>query len=197
MPSSDTYIEKDASINEHIEQMRLSATKALLERPRRHHRRHGVVDLRPRRSAGLSVDGAAPGARRAHRPAHAAAAAGRDAVHAQRARSCSAAPFACAATSSTSSRPSPSARRCASSCSTTRSRSLTLFDPLTGRVIGRKMPRFTVYPGTHYVTPRERLMQAIDQIRDELRERLDGAARATASWSRRSGSSSARCSTWR
>ncbi len=33
MPSSDTYIEKDASINEHIEQMRLSATKALLERP--------------------------------------------------------------------------------------------------------------------------------------------------------------------
>jgi excinuclease ABC subunit B len=33
VPSSDTYIEKDASVNEHIEQMRLSATKALLERP--------------------------------------------------------------------------------------------------------------------------------------------------------------------
>ena len=34
------------------------------------------------------------------------------------------------------------------------------------------MPRFTVYPGTHYVTPRERLIGAVDQIRDDLRERL-------------------------
>ena len=49
----DTYIEKDASINEHIEQMRLSATKALLERTRLDHRRDGVGDLRPRRSRGL------------------------------------------------------------------------------------------------------------------------------------------------
>ena len=78
---------------------------------------------------------------------------------------------ACAATSSTSSRRSRSARRCASSCSTTRSRSLALFDPLTGEVL-RKVPRFTVYPGTHYVTPRERLIGAVDQIREELRERL-------------------------
>ena len=55
VPSSDTYIEKDSSINEHIEQMRLSATKALLERPRCDHRRDRVGDLRPRRSAGVSV----------------------------------------------------------------------------------------------------------------------------------------------
>src|SRR5213076_2318272 len=49
--------------------------------------------------------------------------------------------------------------------------SLTLFDPLTG-AIGRKVPRFTVYPGTHYVTPRERLVGAVDQIREDLRVRL-------------------------
>src|SRR6202034_2889003 len=48
---------------------------------------------------------------------------------------------------------------------------LALIDPLTGALIGR-IPRYTVYPGTHYVTPRDRLMQAMDQIRDELRERL-------------------------
>ena len=64
VPSSDTYIEKDSSINEHIEQMRLSATKALLERPRRDHRRDGVGDLRPRRSGSVPVDGAASVARR-------------------------------------------------------------------------------------------------------------------------------------
>jgi excinuclease ABC subunit B len=49
--------------------------------------------------------------------------------------------------------------------------SLSLFDPLTGEV-SRKVPRYTVYPGTHYVTPRERLVSALDAIRDELRERL-------------------------
>src|SRR4029078_10765068 len=49
--------------------------------------------------------------------------------------------------------------------------SITLFDPLTG-AINRKVPRFTVYPGTHYVTPRERLIGAVDQIREDLRVRL-------------------------
>jgi len=49
--------------------------------------------------------------------------------------------------------------------------SITLFDPLTG-AIARKVPRFTVYPGTHYVTPRERLVGAVDQIREDLRLRL-------------------------
>ncbi len=49
--------------------------------------------------------------------------------------------------------------------------SITLFDPLTG-AISRKVPRFTVYPGTHYVTPRDRLIGAVDQIREDLRLRL-------------------------
>ncbi|MBC3812996.1 excinuclease ABC subunit UvrB [Undibacterium aquatile] len=49
---------------------------------------------------------------------------------------------------------------------------LQLFDPLTGR-IKQKIPRFTVYPGSHYVTPRETVLRAIETIKEELRERLD------------------------
>jgi excinuclease ABC subunit B len=48
---------------------------------------------------------------------------------------------------------------------------LSLIDPLTGQLIGR-IPRYTVYPGTHYVTPADRLPGAMVQIREELRERL-------------------------
>ncbi len=85
VPSSDTFIEKDSSVNEHIEQMRLSATKALLER-----RGHASSWPRCRRSTASAIpqaylaDGAAPQARRQTRPARAAAAPGRHAVHAQR-----------------------------------------------------------------------------------------------------------------
>ena len=50
--------------------------------------------------------------------------------------------------------------------------SMSLLDPLTGRV-RQKIPRFTVYPSSHYVTPRERVVDAIATIKDELRERLD------------------------
>ncbi|GGC17342.1 UvrABC system protein B [Oxalicibacterium flavum] len=50
--------------------------------------------------------------------------------------------------------------------------SLQLFDPLTGRV-KQKIPRFTIYPGSHYVTPRSTVLRAIDTIKEELRERLE------------------------
>ncbi|WP_246542414.1 excinuclease ABC subunit UvrB [Collimonas antrihumi] len=50
--------------------------------------------------------------------------------------------------------------------------SLQLFDPLTGRV-RQKIPRFTVYPGSHYVTPRATVLRAIETIKDELRDRLE------------------------
>ncbi|NUU00937.1 excinuclease ABC subunit UvrB [Herbaspirillum robiniae] len=50
--------------------------------------------------------------------------------------------------------------------------SLQLFDPLTGRV-RQKIPRFTIYPGSHYVTPRSTVLRAIETIKDELRERLE------------------------
>ena len=48
---------------------------------------------------------------------------------------------------------------------------LSLFDPLTGRV-RQKVPRFVVYPSSHYVTPREQVLNAIEGIKLELRERL-------------------------
>ena len=50
--------------------------------------------------------------------------------------------------------------------------SLQLFDPLTGRV-RQKIPRFTIYPGSHYVTPRATVLRAIETIKEELRERLE------------------------
>ena len=50
--------------------------------------------------------------------------------------------------------------------------SLQCFDPLTGR-IRQRIPRFTIYPGSHYVTPRETVLRAIETIKAELRERLD------------------------
>jgi excinuclease ABC subunit B len=50
--------------------------------------------------------------------------------------------------------------------------SIQLFDPLTGRV-KQKIPRFTVYPGSHYVTPRSTVLRAIETIKTELRERLE------------------------
>jgi excinuclease UvrABC helicase subunit UvrB len=48
VPATDSYIEKEATINDEIDRMRLSATRSLFERPRRHHRRQRVVHLRPR-----------------------------------------------------------------------------------------------------------------------------------------------------
>ena len=48
---------------------------------------------------------------------------------------------------------------------------LQLFDPLTGQ-IRQKIPRFTVYPSSHYVTPRERVLAAVETIKEELRERV-------------------------
>jgi excinuclease ABC subunit B len=50
--------------------------------------------------------------------------------------------------------------------------SIQLFDPLTGRV-KQKIPRFTVYPGSHYVTPRSTVLRAIETIKLELRDRLE------------------------
>lgn len=50
--------------------------------------------------------------------------------------------------------------------------SLQLFDPLTGRV-RQKIPRFTVYPGSHYVTPRSTVLRAVESIKAELRDRLE------------------------
>jgi excinuclease ABC subunit B len=170
VPSSDTYIEKDASINEHIEQMRLSATKALLERkdaiivatvsaiyglgdPESYHSmilhlvRGEIMDQRRllRRLADMQYT--------------------RNELDLQagtyRVRGDVIDIF-----------PAESAREAIRvELFDETIESLALFDPLTGE-IQRKVPRYTVYPGSHYVTPKERVIGAIDSIRDELRERL-------------------------
>ncbi|OZB74927.1 MAG: excinuclease ABC subunit B, partial [Halothiobacillus sp. 13-55-115] len=49
---------------------------------------------------------------------------------------------------------------------------ISLFDPLTGAV-RRRLPRFTIYPSSHYVTPRERILAAVESIKDELTQQLD------------------------
>src|SRR6267154_1795794 len=138
VPQRDLFIEKDSSINEHIEQMRLSATKSLLERrdvvivatvsaiygignPSEYHKM--ILTLR----TGDKID---------IFPAEHAEMAVRVELFDDEIES------------------------------------MQLFDPLTGRV-RNKIPRFTVYPSSHYVTPRDTVMRAIETIKLELRERLE------------------------
>ena len=170
VPSSDTYIEKDASINEHIEQMRLSATKAILERPDTiivatvsaiyglgdpnwymkmilHLVRGEKVDQRAilRRLADLQYT------RNDLELARGTFRVRGEIIDIHPAES------------------DQEALRVELFDDVIES--LSLFDPLTGK-ISRKVPRYTVYPKSHYVTPREQLLQAVDRIKDELRERL-------------------------
>ena len=171
VPSSDTYIEKDASINEHIEQMRLSATKAILERPDTiivatvsaiyglgdpewymkmilHLVRGEKVDQRAilRRLADLQYT------RNDLELARGTFRVRGEIIDIHPAES------------------DQDALRV--ELFDDEIESLSLFDPLTGKVL-RKLPRYTVYPKTHYVTPREQLLQAVERIKDELRERLE------------------------
>ncbi|MFZ0550965.1 MAG: excinuclease ABC subunit UvrB [Steroidobacteraceae bacterium] len=170
VPSSDTYIEKDASINEHIEQMRLSATKALLERPdsiivATVSSIYGLGDPKAYLSMILHLD---RGDRTDQRKLLRRLADMQytrndmDLTHGTyRVRGDVIDIF-----------PAESEREAVRvELFDDIIDSIALFDPLTG-VVSRKVPRFTVYPGTHYVTPRERLIGAVDEIREELRERL-------------------------
>ncbi|WP_313240533.1 excinuclease ABC subunit UvrB [Stutzerimonas kunmingensis] len=171
VPSSDTFIEKDASINDHIEQMRLSATKALLERadaiivttvsciyglgdPQSylkmvlHVDRGDRLDQREllRRLTGLQYT------RNDMDFARATFRVRGDVIDIFPAES--------------------DLEAVRIELFDDEVESLSAFDPLTGEVI-RKLPRFTFYPKSHYVTPRETLLDAIEKIKDELRERLD------------------------
>jgi excinuclease ABC subunit B len=170
VPSSDTYIEKDSSVNEHIEQMRLSATKALLERPdaiivATVSSIYGLGDPQAYLSMVLHlVRGERIDQRRLLRRL-AEMQYTRNDMDLQpgtyRVRGDIIDIF-----------PAESAREAVRvELFDETLENLSIIDPLTGALIGR-IPRYTVYPGTHYVTPRERLMQAIDLIREELRTRL-------------------------
>jgi excinuclease ABC subunit B len=170
VPASDTFIEKDASINEHIEQMRLSATKALLERPdsiivATVSAIYGLGDPQAYLSMVLHMSRGDPLEQRKLLRRLADMQYTRNEIDLQqgtyRVRGDVIDIF-----------PAESEREAVrvelfDDCIDT----LSLFDPLTGEVL-RKMPRLTVYPSTHYVTPRERIHEAVDEIRDELRTRL-------------------------
>ncbi len=170
VPSSDTYIEKDASINEHIEQMRLSATKALLERPDSiivatvsaiyglgdpesylkmvlHLVRGDRMDQRQllRRLADMQYTRNELDLRQGTFRVRGDVV---DIFPAESERDAVRVQFF-----------------------DEEIEALAFFDPLTGEVL-RKVPRLTVFPSTHYVTPRERLLAAVDEIKVELRSRL-------------------------
>jgi len=171
VPSSDTFIEKDASVNEHVEQMRLSATKALLERrdvivvatvssiyglgdPRQylkmmlHLSRGERIDQRAilRRLAELQYK---RNDMELHRGTYRVRGEVIDIYPAES---------------------DDEAVRV--ELFDDEVEAISLFDPLTGEVL-RKVPRYTVYPKTHYVTPRETILAAVEAIKVELKERLE------------------------
>ena len=171
VPTSDTYIAKDASINEHIEQMRLSATKALLERKDTiviatvssiyglgapesylkmvvHLDRGDVIDQRDllRRFSSLQYTRNDLDFRRATFRVRG------DTIDVYPADSDS------------------EALRI--ELFGDEIEKLSWFDPLTGAIIN-EVPRATIFPKTHYVTPKETVLGCIDSIKDELKERLD------------------------
>ena len=171
VPSSDTYIEKDASVNAHIEQMRLSATKALLERrdtvivasvsaiyglgdPQSYLRmvlhldRGDRVDQRYvlRRLAELQYTRNDMAFQRGTYRVRG------DVIDVFPAES------------------EKDAVRV--ELFDDEIDNISTFDPLTGEVLSR-LPRYTVFPKTHYVTPRERILGVIDQVQEELAERLE------------------------
>ncbi len=170
VPSSDTYIEKDASINEHIEQMRLSATKALLSRPdsiivATVSAIYGLGDPAAYLRMVLHLDRGDRIGQRTLLRRLADMQYVRNEVDLRqgtyRVRGDVIDVF-----------PAESEREAVRvQLFDDEIESLSWFDPLTGEVL-RKVPRATIFPKTHYVTPRERLLAAIDEIKAELRERL-------------------------
>jgi len=170
VPASDTFIEKDASINEHIDQMRLSATKAILERedvvivatvsaiyglgdPKAYHgmilhlREGGLSNQREilRRLAELQYTRNDIELRRGNFRVRG------DVIDIFPAES----------------------ERFAVRIELfgDQIEQLTRFDPLTGET-EQKVTRFTIYPKSHYVTPREKVLEAIVKVKEELTDRL-------------------------
>ncbi len=170
VPTRDLFIEKDSSINEHIEQMRLSATKSLLER------RDTIIVGTVSCIYGIGNPGdyhamvlsLRTGDRIERREILARLVAMQydrnDSEFVRgtfRARGETIDVF-----------PAESAELAIRlNLFDDEVESLELFDPLTGKV-RQKVPRFTIYPGSHYVTPRDTVLRAVDAIKQELRERV-------------------------
>jgi len=170
VPSSDTFIDKDASINEHIEQMRLSATKAILERKdtiivASVSAIYGLGDPKSYMGMLLHLVKGEPIGQRAILRRLAELQYTRNDVELRRStyrvRGDVIDIF-----------PADSDREAVRvELFDDEVEQLSYFDPLTGEVLQR-VQRLTVYPKTHYVTPRQVLLDAVEEIKVELTERL-------------------------
>ncbi len=170
VPASDTYIEKDASINQHIEQMRLSATKALIERPdaiivATVSAIYGLGDPEAYFSMVLHLSRGDRIEQRSILRRLAEMQYTRNELDLSqgtyRVRGDVIDIF-----------PAESERDAVRiELFDEEVESISHFDPLTGEVL-RRVPRFTVFPKTHYVTPREKLLAACEEIKVELKDRL-------------------------
>ena len=170
VPSSDTYIEKDAAVNDHIEQMRLSATKALFERPdtiivATVSAIYGLGDPQSYHRMVLHLSrGDRTGQRRILRRL-AEMQYRRNEVELRRGT------FRVRG-EVIDVHPADAEREAVRiELFDDEVERLRVFDPLTGDVL-RDLPRLTIYPKTHYVTPQEVLERAVVQVRAELEEHL-------------------------
>ncbi|MGQ7274623.1 excinuclease ABC subunit UvrB [Marinobacter sp. V034] len=171
VPSSDTFIEKDASINEHIEQMRLSATKALLERPdaiivATVSAIYGLGDPQSYMKMMLHLDRGDKIDQRFILRRLAELQYTRNDVEFHRAnyrvRGDVIDVF-----------PAESEKEAVRiELFDDEVENLSFFDPLTGEML-RRVPRVTIYPKSHYVTPRQVVLDAVDHIKTELDPRLE------------------------
>ncbi len=170
VPTSDTFIEKDASVNEHIEQMRLSATKALLERRdavivATVSAIYGLGDPKAYLSMVLHLSRGEQIDQRKILRGLAELQYTRNDMHLQRAtyrvRGDVIDIF-----------PAESDKDAVRiELFDEEIENISYFDPLTGEILQR-LPRITIYPKSHYVTPRQRVLDTIDLIKEELAERL-------------------------
>ncbi len=176
VPQRDLFIEKDSSINEHIEQMRLSATKSLLER------RDVVIVATVSAIYGIGKPDDYLEMRLILR---AGSKLGQRDLIAQLIRmqytrnetDFSRGTFRVRGDTVDVFPAEHSELAIRIELFDDEVEALSLFDPLTGR-IRQKVPRFVVYPSSHYVTPREQVLRAIDGIKEELRQRLDEFVKA-------------------
>ena len=173
IPRTDTYIEKDSSINEEIERLRLSAVSSLLSRPRHHRRRQRVLHLRlgvaGRFPANAGDDQAGTDADARGIPCKACG----HALRAQRYRLRDAENSACAATWSRCIRRRWTTRQFGWSSFGDEIDRISQFDPLTGRVTST-LSTLTIYPAKQFVTPYDKLQRAMRSIRGELDQRVAG-----------------------
>jgi excinuclease ABC subunit B len=170
VPSSDTFIEKDAAVNEHIEQMRLSATKALLERSdvvvvATVSAIYGLGDPELYLSMVLHLSRGERINQRDILRRLAEIQYRRNDTDFQRAT------YRCRGDVIDIFPADSEQDAIRISLFDDEIEQITVFDPLTGHTV-RKLPRVTIFPKSHYVTGRETVLGAIEKIKDELRDRL-------------------------